>query len=135
MQKSDLELERLMELLEQAKLAEGKTEKTIQWYRRSMHSYTQWLTSKNLPCTLANFTLELVRAYIVDLYKRPAYQFHPVCKVKDHSLSDHTINSMVRALRAISNWLHAEQYSSEPGLGAASHAKDKQEGSGHSLFR
>ena len=123
MQKTDLSLAKLMDLLAIAKQAEGKTEKTIIWYRQAMRDYMRWLEENDLPTVLANFSLDKVRAYVVGLYERPVNLHHPVHQPGKRTLSDHYISSMVRALRAISNWLFAEQYIEHPPLARLSMPK------------
>ncbi|HEX9056743.1 MAG TPA: tyrosine-type recombinase/integrase, partial [Ktedonobacterales bacterium] len=66
--------------------------------------------------TLAHFTLEHVRAYIVVLQGTRARETHPGQPAENHLLSDASINSYVRALRAFSSWLAEEDYTAAPPL-------------------
>ena len=116
MKKDELSLDNLLGLLGNTKLAEGKSPQAVEWYKSTMRGYMRWLESQGLPTTLEHFTLENVRAYIVHLQERPAFVDHPRAHVQEHKLSDHSINSYVRCLRAVSNWLHVEGYVSEPPL-------------------
>lgn len=86
------------------------------WYSGALQRYSAWLTQHELEPTLEHFTLDLVRHYIVELQHQPARTTHPYMPTEDRPLSDHSINSYVRALRAFSNWLYEEGYSSEPFL-------------------
>ena len=116
MKKTELDLERLIDLLEHAKLAEGKSKRIGQWYRDNIGFYIRWLETQGLERTLGNFSLELVRRYVIDLYKQEAYACKPAMNKTGRHLSDQTINTYVRALRGFSNWLCSEHYTVEPML-------------------
>lgn len=116
MQKTELSLAQMLDLLCKCKQAEGKSIHTIDWYRQCVGAYGHWLVQQDISPTLEHFTLELVRSYIVNLQQRPAFEEHPSVPVQARKLSDHTINSAARALRAFSNWLFSEQYTKEPVL-------------------
>lgn len=116
MQKTELSLLQLGELLITDKAYGGKSSQTVVWYEGAIRRYAEWLERQRLEPTLQNFTLDLVRRYVVDLQQRPAHEFHPLVPTQDRQLSDYSINSYVRALRAFSNWLQAEGYTSQPIL-------------------
>lgn len=113
MQKEDLSLAKLCELLVTTKTAEGKSEQSNDWYKQAIGAYALWLQEQGQEPILSNFTLEHVRAYIVALQKRPVFEHHPTAKQQERHLSDYSINSYARALRAFSNWLYNEQYTVE----------------------
>ena len=110
MQKTTLTLEQLTKLLITSKRSEGKTDKTILWYEQNINAFGDWLVENGMAATLEHFTLENVRGYVVDLNDRVAMSPPGSTTKRRHSLSDHTINSYVRALRAFSNWLFTEHY-------------------------
>ncbi len=116
MQMSELALEQLATILMTAKASEGKSAKTIAWYQQAVRDYCGWLGREGLPQTLGGFTLERVRAYTVDLQRRAAFEHHPALPTRAHRLSDASVNSYLRALRAFSNWLYTEGYTSEHTL-------------------
>jgi site-specific recombinase XerD len=47
MHKGSLTLAQLIELLNTAKLAEGKSQKTCDWYEKSIEGYAKWLARAN----------------------------------------------------------------------------------------
>lgn len=116
MHKSAVPLEQLLELMVNAKLAEGKSEKTCIWYRQAISMFGKWLQRNDLAPTLEHFSLAQVRGYLVALQKQMAREYHPTQPTATHLLSDHSINSIARALRAFSNWLRDEQYTASPLL-------------------
>lgn len=59
---------------------------------------------------MANFTPDLVRKYTVDLQGRQRFETHATVPTQPELLSDHSINSYLRVLRAFSNWLLMEGY-------------------------
>jgi site-specific recombinase XerD len=113
MQKTELTLEELTRLIVNTKRSEGKSPQTIAWYRDGIGLYDAWLASQEMESTLANFTLDLVRAYMVDLQGRKRYQGHASVPTQSEALSDHSINSYLRVLRAFSNWLCSEGYTAQ----------------------
>lgn len=117
MSKSDLTLARLGELLAHEKAAANASQQTLRWYRGTLRRYSEWLASQDLAPTLANFTVELVQRYILDLQQQQKWEYHPYMLPKDKPLSDHSVNSYVRALRGFASWLYAEGYTREHILG------------------
>jgi len=117
MSKQDLTLERLGDLLATEKAAANASKQTLTWYVGTLRRYSAWLTSQEAPPTLANFTLERVQAYILDLQTQQAREFHPYMLPKAKPLSDHSVNSYVRALRGFSTWLYTEGYTHDNVLG------------------
>jgi site-specific recombinase XerD len=113
MERTTLSLAHLRQLLLTGKRSEGKSPKTIAWYEDALDDFARWLERAQLPAVLASFTLDRVRAYAVDLQQRAARDPHkpgaPAC-ASGRKLSDHTVDTYLRALRAFSNWLFAEGY-------------------------
>lgn len=116
MQKHHFTLAHLLEQIINAKRSEGFSKDTGAWYNAAISDYSAWLEQQGLEATLGNFTLNLVRAYIVNLQERPAILHFQNEPKRPRKLSDHTINSYVRALLAFSNWLYREHYTAEPVL-------------------
>jgi site-specific recombinase XerD len=116
MQKTALQLVQLGELLARDKAASGKSAQTLAWYEGSIRRYAEWLERQELEPTLRNFTVELVRRYILELQERPANAFHPRVPTQDRGLADSSINCYVRVLRAFSNWLYGEGYTQQAVL-------------------
>jgi integrase/recombinase XerD len=116
MERDELSLEDLRRLLLNAKRSKNKSRKTLIWYERGLDEYMGWLERSDLAPTLANFNLANVRSFMVDLQERCADAYHPVRQSQDRKLSDSSVDSYMRALRAMSNWLAEEGYSPSPVL-------------------
>lgn len=67
MRKDDLSLAHLSALLATEKAASGKSAQTVSWYTGVIARYADWLVAQDLEPTLAHFTLDDARAYIVAL--------------------------------------------------------------------
>lgn len=96
MRKDDISLAHLGELLATEKVASGKSVQTVDWYTGVIARYAEWLVSQELAPTLAHFSLEHVRAYIVALQGIRARALHPAQPTENRPFSDATINSYVR---------------------------------------
>jgi site-specific recombinase XerD len=116
MRKDDISLAHLSELLATEKAASGKSAETVSWYTGVIARYADWLGAQDLEPTLVHFTLDDVRSYIVALQGLQARALHPFQPTENRPLSDATINSYVRALRAFSSWLFEEGYTEAPVL-------------------
>lgn len=110
MERDEVSLAQLRRLLITGKLSEGKSPKTIAWYESALDDYDAWLARSGLTPVLAHFTLDRVRAYAVDLQQRAAWEYHSRLPSTGRPLSDHSVDTYLRALRAFSNWLFAEGY-------------------------
>jgi integrase/recombinase XerC/integrase/recombinase XerD len=117
MSKGALTLERLGELLAYEKAAANASQSTLAWYTGTLRRYGEWLRAQDLPPTLANFTLERVQRYILDLQQQRAREYHPYMPPKNQALSDQSVNTYVRALRGFATWLYTEGYTAGNILG------------------
>lgn len=116
MQRTTLDLTELLALLTNAKRAERMSERTVEWYERAVGQYVAWLRRHDLPTTLDQLTLQQARAFTVDLQQQRAHEYHPTVSTKSYGLSDYSINSYLRALRAFANWLFQEGYTTDHPL-------------------
>lgn len=117
MNKQDLTLDRLAELMAREKAAANASRQTVTGYLGTVRRYGAWLDDQDLPAILAHFTLEHVQRYILDLRQQRAWEYHAYMTPKDKTLSDHTVNSYTRALRSFSTWLRLEGYTHANVLG------------------
>ena len=86
----------------------GKSPRTVDWYDTRLELYGRFLGSE---ARLRDLTIERVRAYIVHLQERTERHIHnPFMRPKEGPLSSAYIQGNVRALRAFSSWLHAENH-------------------------
>jgi len=93
----------------------NKSEKTIAWYQGALADYRRYLEGPGgveSPARLEHLMLERVRDYILYLRDRPAFEAHPFRATRKAGLSDASVNSYVRALRAFATWLYDQEYTS-----------------------
>jgi integrase/recombinase XerC/integrase/recombinase XerD len=90
--------------------AEGKSERTIQWYSANLKRFLNYVKSRHLPCSINNIDIKLLRQYTLHLQKVNKYEGHPYTPVKSELLSTATVHGHVRTLRAFFNWLVGEEF-------------------------
>src|SRR5512133_792049 len=105
MDKKHLSLETLVEEYLTTCRLEGKTPKTIRGYREKLSRFV-----RKAGGTLADFTLQAVRAYITEMQASKRYVDHPTMPTSDECVSAMTVRNHVRVLTAFSSWLHREDY-------------------------
>lgn len=96
--------------------AEGKSQKTIVWYSDILTQFLAYLKTESHPCDLSAISLDIVRAYILYLRRKPRFEGHPYTPQQDRPLSDRTVQCHVRTLKAFSSWLYSEGYTGENRL-------------------
>jgi len=101
MDKGDTDLSRVIEFYETFNRSEGKSPRTVEWYSEVLNLFLDWLRSKGKPTNLGSVGEMEVREFILFLREK---------RVNGKSLSSHTLNNRVRALRAFFPWLAHEGY-------------------------
>lgn len=96
MDKSKLNLQKLIEHFCQCGKAEGKSPHTCSWYKEMLSTFTKFLVHSRLPLELEQLTLETAREFIIYEQQR--------------GMSPYTVQAKVRALKAFSSWLLRESY-------------------------
>ncbi len=96
--------------------ADGKSPKTIAWYRDILSQFSAYLKTERYPCHLSAISLDIVRGYVLYLRHKPKFKGHPFTPTQTDYLSPRTVQCHVRALKAFSSWLHAEGYTPENRL-------------------
>jgi len=96
--------------------ADGKSPKTITWYRDMLTQFSLYLKTKRYPCHLSAISLDIVRGYILYLQHKPRFKGHPYTPAQSKPLSPKTVQCHVRALKAFSSWLYSEGYTEENRL-------------------
>ncbi len=90
--------------------ADGKSPKTIAWYRDILTQFLRYLKVNGYQCTLSTFNIDIIRGYVLFLRRRPRFQGHPFISQKGDLLSHKTVQCHVRVLKAFSTWLYEEEY-------------------------
>jgi site-specific recombinase XerD len=112
MDKGGIPLERLARHFEAHNRSEGKSPDTVIWYARVLRYFGDYLGQQNLPDTLENLHIDLIREFILYLQTRKKWNGRQ-CLVAEQNLRAITVQTYVRALRAFFAWLHREGYTQE----------------------
>lgn len=108
--KNNLTLNELISLYEVSNEAEGKSTKTVVWYREMLRQFITYLTAQQHPADLSTFSIETVRKYIIFLRHKPKFKDHPYTPPQSTPLSPKTLQCHIRVLKAFSSWLYIEEY-------------------------
>ncbi|MFC1930173.1 tyrosine-type recombinase/integrase [Chloroflexota bacterium] len=88
--------------------AEGKSPKTIETVAGSVKMLWQFLADAGLPTSADSIGPDELRAFILDLKRRPCFSNHPYARPQERSLSPHSVNTYLRSIRAFWSWLEEE---------------------------
>ena len=115
-EKMTITLPQLIEQFCATKQVEGKTQKTVKWYKESLHRFISYLTNGH-ETTLSDLTLENARAFVASLQDQEVkWKGHPQQHEKAGKLSAFTVHGYVRALKVFSAWLSDEGYTPQDVL-------------------
>ena len=90
---------------------EGKSERTIGWYRQKLDAFQHYLSELNGQVLVRDLSLEAARNFVKTLMDQESfYKDHPTREEVHRSLSVQTIHGYVRSLRAFASWLEEEGY-------------------------
>ena len=104
----EITLSILIEQFVATKRIEGRTEKTVKWYKEMLSRFARFIGEET---PLGQISIEDARSFVASLQaKDTRYQDHPLSPEKKGGLSPHTIACYVRALKAFSSWLTEEGY-------------------------
>lgn len=116
MDKNNISLEKLFLQFEAFNKSEGKTKKTLDWYKTSLYLFLDYLKKEGSDPTLGNVWVEDVREYILYLQQKERYDGHPSTPGQGKLLSPMTVQCYIRAIKAFFNWLYLEGYTDENRL-------------------
>ena len=83
--------------------ADGKSPKTITWYRDMLTQFEAYLKTERYPCHLSAIILDIVRGYVLYLRHKPKFKGHPFTPTQADYLSPRTVQCHVRSLKAFSS--------------------------------
>ena len=106
--KTQIQLNRLVEEYLLVCRTEAKSPKTLRGYQEKLGRFCRWLDGD-----LGDFTLQAVRTYIGELQRARKYEKHPYSPVQDAGLSGITIKGHVVVLKGFATWLWEEEYTNE----------------------
>lgn len=89
----------------------GHSERTVAWYNQKLGVFIRWLQAHERPTSIEAITLADAREFILAEQQRTStYPDHPNHKERPGALSDRTIDSYARVIKAFWNWLYTEEY-------------------------
>lgn len=83
--------------------AEGQSERTIELNRLALGKLRQYLFENGLPVDLRQIGSREIRGFILHLKTVKSFSSHPYTKPQDDHLSDHSVNTYLRAIKASYN--------------------------------
>ena len=101
-------LSELIDYYEICNRAEGKSNRTIEWYSANLQRFHNYLKSRHLPDSIDHIDTMLLRQYVLYLLKRHKYDGHPYTPAGNELVSAATVHGHVRTLRAFYGWLTRE---------------------------
>jgi len=113
LEKDNIPLERLAQHFEAYNRSEGKSPATVEWYRRVLTYFGNYLNDNNLPDTLGDLSLFTVRDFVLYLQTKTKWSGHPYVPTPKGNLAAISVQTYVRSLRAFFSWLHREGYTEE----------------------
>jgi len=106
----EITIKTLIELFLSTKTTEGRSERTISWYREKLGHVERYLSNGH-EAALPDLSLDNARAFVASLQEREQrFLHHPYRKPLKGGLSPYTIHGYVRALKAFSAWLAEESF-------------------------
>ncbi len=109
MDKKRIPLSKLVEHYLTTCRTEGKTPSTLRGYKEKLGRFVRWCEDARLQ----EFSVELIREYILYLQTVPMYEGHPYHPCNGQPMSQSNVRNHVRVLRGFSSWLHEEAYTIE----------------------
>jgi site-specific recombinase XerD len=113
LEKGNIPLEKLAQHFEAYNRSEGKSARTVDWYRRVLRYFCEWLGELGYSTELEDLNLEVVREFVLYLQTRKKWNRHPHIRSRDGQLAAISVQNYVRGLRAFFSWLHRERYTEE----------------------
>lgn len=102
----------LVELFLTTKQTEGKSPKTVSWYREKLLPFADFLANGQ-PAKLPDLTLDRTRQFVAMLQNKTCrFEDHPRRATVEGGLSAFTVHGYVRTLKAFSTWLFEEGFTS-----------------------
>lgn len=109
-------IEYLISRYELSNIADGKSPKTITWYKEMLQYFYRYIRENQLDDNISSITADTVRGYILFLKSRHKFQGHPCVPEQKKLLSQKTVQCHVRVLKAFSSWLYKEGFTEENRL-------------------
>jgi len=114
--RASLTIDKLIAHFEMSNLADGKSPKTIIWYRDILKFFSRYLKENGYASDIDSFNIENARKYVLYLRSRNRFDGHPFIPQQHSLLSPQTVRGHIRGLKALSSWLYREEYTDENRL-------------------
>lgn len=103
-------LPQFIDLFCATKQTEGKSPRTIQWYRDFLTRFSRFTGNSRL----REVNVDTARAFIAHLQGQEVrYRHHPIHGKSEGPLSPVTVDGYVRALKAFAGWLYEDGFTSQ----------------------
>ena len=113
-EKMEITLPTLIDLFLTTKKTEGRSPKTIGWYRDLLTRFATYVGNGS-DARLKDVTLDDARSFVAFLQEKTTrYGDHSLRPEESGGLSTSTVHGYVRAMKAFSVWLHEEGFTSKP---------------------
>jgi site-specific recombinase XerD len=113
LEKDNIPFEKLTQHFEAYNRSEGKSPATVEWYSRVLRYFDNYLNEHNLPSTLGDLNIFVVREFVLYLQTRKKWTGHPSMPPSKANLAAISVQTYVRSLRAFFGWLHREGYTED----------------------
>ena len=107
---------KLVTHFEMSNRADGKSPKTIIWYRDILKLFLRYLKDNRHSNSIEEFNIENARNYVLYLRSRNKFGRSTNPQVQHSGLSPETVRGHVRGLKAFFSWLYREEYVDENRL-------------------
>jgi site-specific recombinase XerD len=106
----EITLPTLIDLFSATKQTEGRSPRTISWYREFLTRFATF-AGKGGEAKLRDVSIDTAREFIASLQSQTKrFVGHPKHPEEEGGLSPNTIHGYVRALKAFASWLHEEGF-------------------------
>ena len=103
-------LDTLIELFAATKETEGKSPRTVTWYRLMLRKFASF-TGNGEPARISAVSVNEARAFVAHLQGVDAkYKNHPLTPQVEGGLSPYTIHGYVRTIKVFGSWLQEEGF-------------------------
>ena len=113
LEKDNIPLKKLAQHFEAFNRSEGKSPATVEWYSRVLRYFDNYLNDHNMPSTLGDLNILVVREFVLYLQTRTKWSGHPYVPTPKGNLAAISVQTYVRSLRAFFSWLHREGYTED----------------------
>lgn len=95
LEKDNIPLGKLAQHFEAYNLSEGKSPATVEWYSRVLRYFDNYLNEHNIPSTLGDLNILVVREFVLYLQTRKKWNGHPYVPTPKGNLAAISVQTYV----------------------------------------